>query len=58
MTTPTEPASSKDKPEIPPEDQTEDQSAEEEEKFVPRVWRYRGRFHDGPVVKRFVRYPY
>jgi len=54
MTTPTEPAGSKDKPEIPPEDQ----SAEEEEEFVPRVWRMSGYVHDGPVVKRFVRYPY
>jgi len=52
------PTGSEDKPEIPSEDQSEDQSAEEEEEFVPRVWRYRGRFPDGPVVKRFVRYPY
>ncbi len=54
MTAPGEPAASEDKPEIP----SEDQSVEEEEVFVPKVWRYRGRFPDGPVVKRFVRYPY
>ncbi len=54
MTASDKPAGSEDKPEIPPEDQ----SAEEEKEFVPTAWRYSGRFPEGPVAKRFVRYPY